>query len=79
MRLRRPRDKTQGETSMTITIPNKTMRSKRFQSGLQRLCSSLGNAIDTYAEYRMRNAVSYWEGRRADHELSRFRTMLNVR
>jgi hypothetical protein len=72
------RAKTKGETLMT-TLLNSLAHSDRIVSGLRRLGSTVGNAIDTYAEYRMRNAVSHWEGRRSDSEISRYRAMLSLR
>ena len=61
---------------MTTTTLNQSLPGEQILSSLRRFGSSVRNAIDTYAEYRMRNAVPHWEARRSDREISRYRNIL---
>jgi hypothetical protein len=64
---------------MTTVTANKLRPGSQILSSLRRAFGSVGDALDTYVEHRLRNAVSQWEGQRSRRGINRFRATTNWR
>jgi hypothetical protein len=63
---------------MTATTLDATPRMARLTSALHASLKILGDAVDTYAEYRMKKAVTQWELRRVGRDINRYGRMMHA-